>query len=379
VVRDRAAKRCVEAVRQGAAPGDRRGALIGSGRRVSRGGCVWIRARGAANLGAMSSPSDVSNLGGSKLPAVAAIAGLAARQHGLVTIGQLLAAGFTRRLVHVRVRVGWLHRVHRGVYAVGHPPVTREAHWMAAVLACGTGALLSHRSAAALWGVRNSAASLIDVLAPGRRGHRRDGIRVHGARSLEPADRDEVNAIPVTALPRTIIDLGDTVSHTALEYAIHRAEGRRILDLDVLRDRLARMPANHRGAARIRRIIGAPLHQLDAQTRSRWERRFLRICRDHGIPAPEVNRWIPLPIAAGGLEVDFCWPRSRLVVEVDEERTHRTRRARRNDPARDRALVAAGWRPIRFPEAELEDAADVAAAVTAALAAERRPSVSSGA
>ena len=293
---------------------------------------------------------------------------IAERQHTIVTLAQLLAAGFTRRVVYLRVRTGWLHEVHRGVFAVGCPPTTREAHWMAAVLACGPGALLSHTAAAALHGIRPSAATLIDITSPNQRGRRRDGLRVHRATLIEPDDFDEINNIPVTALPRTIIDLGTAVSHEALEYAIHRAEGRRILDLAALRDRLARMPANHRGAARVRRIVGAPLHDLDARTRGRAERRFLRICWRYDIPEPEVNLWIPLPIAAGGLEVDFCWPDRRLVVEVDEDRTHGTRRARRNDPARDRALVAAGWRPIRFPEDELERRpAEVAADVTAAL------------
>ena len=144
----------------------------------------------------------------------------------------------------------------------------------------------------------------------------------------------------------------------------------RILDVTALRDRLTRMPANHRGAARVRAIVGAPLHDLDARTRGRAERQFLRICRRYSVPTPEVNRWIALPIASGGLEVDFCWPHARLVVEVDEERTRHTHRASRNDPARDRALVAAGWRPIRLPEIELERRpADVAADIRAAIGA----------
>ena len=158
------------------------------------------------------------------------------------------------------------------------------------------------------------------------------------------------------------------VSPGSLEYAIHRAESRRILDLAALREVVARMPANHRGAARVRAIVGDPLHAVVARTRGSAERRFLRICRRYGVPMPRVNEWVALPIAPGGLEVDFSWPDQRLIVEIDEPLTHDTHRARRNDPARDRALTAAGWRPMRFPDHELElRPAGVAAEVLEAI------------
>lgn len=269
-------------------------------------------------------------------------------------------------MVHSRTRAGTLHRIHRGVYAVGHPPTTREAHWLAAVLACGPGSLLAYASAGALWGVRASAAALIDVVSPTRAGRTRDGIRVHRGAKLTDADRALRNGIPVTALPRTIIDLATVLNHDALEYAIHRAESKRLVTVGELHQALHRL-RGHPGTGPVRGIVGDPWHALEARTRGRKERRFLAICREHGVEPPRVNEWIALPIASGGFEVDFHWPERGLVVEVDERASHDTVRAFRNDRARDRLLGDAGWRVIRFAEEELSDAAAVADAVLRAL------------
>src|SRR3954451_9168545 len=157
------------------------------------------------------------------------IAAAADTQHGLITLAQLRSLGATPMMVRVRVNRGTLHPVHRGVYSVGHRPITPEARWLAAVLACGPGALLSHRSAAALHGIRNTAAAKIDVTAPTRRGLTLDAITLHRATTVQPEDRDIVRGVPVTSLPRTIIDLAACVSPSALEYAIHRAESQRKL------------------------------------------------------------------------------------------------------------------------------------------------------
>ena len=291
---------------------------------------------------------------------------VAAGQHGLITMAQLLDLGLTRKMVEGRIRLGLLHPVHRGVYAVGTPPRTREAHWLAAMLACGPGAVLSHASAAGLWRIRGSASALIDVISPRRTGRTRRGITVHRASSLTAADITEVDGIPVTTIPRAIIDLATVISPPALEYAIHRAESQRKVTPEQLRATLACLPGV-RGTAAVAAIVGAPHHDLDARTRSPWERRLLAICRDHGIPLPEVNRWIPLEIAAGGLEVDFCWRRQRLVVEVDENASHGTLRARRNDPERDRALEAAGWPVCRVAEDEFARPQEIAAKLLRAL------------
>jgi large subunit ribosomal protein L11 len=249
-------------------------------------------------------------------------------------------------MVESRVRRGFLIRLYRGVFAVGHAPITDEARWLAAVLACGPDAVLSHRQAGALWRVRSTLSPRIDVTARTRRGFTVDAITVHRATTLTPEDRDAYRGVPVTSLPRTIIDLATRISPSSLEYAIHRAEAQRKLTPADLHEALARNPGVP-GTVAVRRIIGAPGHDLDAKTRSRWEVCFLKICRTHDIPDPKVDRWVPLDIPAGGLEVDFCWPAERLVVEVDERASHHTIRAQRRDPERDTALSAAGWQVIR--------------------------------
>jgi hypothetical protein len=295
-----------------------------------------------------------------------AVSELASERHGLVTLVQVLEVGMTARMVEVRVRRGFLHPMYRGVFAVGHRPTSDEAWWLAAVLACGEGALLSHRSAAALWGLRRSAATAIDVTAPTRRGYAQRGIRLHRATTIASIDHDLYRGVPVTSLPRTVIDLATVVPFDALEYALHRAEAQRKLSPAQLQEILARL-RGRRGTGPVRTIVERPHHRLDARTRSPWERRFLAVCRAHEIPEPRVNEWIALEIASGGLEVDFSWPRQGLVVEVDEEASHHTLRAQRNDPERDRALRAAGWRVLRVAEKDFAQPSLIAEKVLRAL------------
>jgi predicted transcriptional regulator of viral defense system len=299
------------------------------------------------------------------------MAAIAAAQHGLITIAQLRDLGATRKMIRIRLRRGSLHEVYPSVYAVGHRPITQDARWLGAVLACGEGALLSHRSAAALWRIRNTAAPRIDVTAPTRRGYTRRAISLHRATTLQLEDRDEIRAIPVTSLPRTIVDLPTCISRSAVEYAIHNAERQRKLKPADLHEILERLSGVN-GTAVVRRIVGRPGHDLDAQTRSRWELRFLEICRATDIPMPRVNEWIPLDVPAGGLEVDFSWPDLRLVVEVDEEAGHTTIRARKNDPRRDAALRAGGWRVLRVAESDFGDVRAIAARVRSSILARRR-------
>ncbi len=233
--------------------------------------------------------------------------------------------------------------------------------------------MLSHRSAAALWGIRPATAAAVDVTALRRRGYTSKLITVHRSTTLEEIDIDTVAGIPVTGPARTIVDLAALVSPGSLEYAIHRAEAQRKVTSRELEEILLRM-FGKRGTAAVRALVAAPHHELDARTRSPWERRFLAICRAYGIPEPRVNRWIALENAAGGAEVDFSWPDRRLVVEVDENASHRTIRARRNDCERDLALRRAGWRVLRVGEDEFPRPATIAASVHAALGAGRRRS-----
>jgi very-short-patch-repair endonuclease len=251
-------------------------------------------------------------------------------------------------MIQRRVAHGWLHRIHHGVYAVGHTNISREGHWMAATLACGPGAVLSHRSAAALLGIRGTSAGRVEVSSPGRAGHSRRGIQVHSGDTLETRDVCVVDAIPCTTVSRTIFDLSAVLNREALEYALHRAQVEPSrLDFGELSALLRRLAARP-GTAQLRSLLGRPPELSDAEAKSRVERAFLALCRKAGLPRPRVNAWIPLPIPAGGLEVDFTWPDHMLAVETDTSTFHDTSRARRNDPARDRALTLAGWRVVRF-------------------------------
>jgi very-short-patch-repair endonuclease len=277
-----------------------------------------------------------------------AVAALAAHQHGVVSTAQLLEIGLTRRMIQHRVARGWLHRIHHGVYAVGHTRVSREGRWMAATLACGPGAVLSHRSAAAHHGIRKTNVTWAEVTSPGRAGHSRDGIRVHSGDTLTAEDVCILGAIPCTTVERTIFDLSAVLNRDALEYALHRAQsGPTPFDFGALSELLERLPGRP-GTPRLRSLLGRPADLTDAQAKSRMERAFLALCRRASLPEPRVNAWIPLPIPAGGHEVDFTWPDRMLVVETDSAGFHDTTRARRNDPARDRALMLAGWRVARF-------------------------------
>jgi very-short-patch-repair endonuclease len=251
-------------------------------------------------------------------------------------------------MIERRVACGWLHRIHHGVYAVGHANISREGRWMAATLACGHGAVLSHRSAAAHLGIRDSSAAWIEVSAPRRCGHSRRSIKVHSGDTLSSADVCIVDAIPSTTVARTIFDLSAVLNRDALEYALHRAESMpSSVDFAQLAALLERFPGR-RGTPRLRSLLGRPAELTDAQAKSRMERAFLALCRKAGLRRPRVNAWIPLPIPAGGLEVDFSWLDRRLAVETDSATFHNTSRARRNDPARDRALMLAGWRVARY-------------------------------
>jgi very-short-patch-repair endonuclease len=222
---------------------------------------------------------------------------LAARQHGVVSFGQLVRAGLGRASVTRRIREGWLHRVHRGVYALGTGNLTREGYFMAAVLAVGKGAVLSHASAAALHKLSPTCPPIIHVTVPGWGGRsRRKGIVIHRSSTLTPAEITIHRGIPVTTVPRTLADLG-----------------------------------------------WGP-----ERTRSDLERLFLRICREHGIPKPEVN------VRLGPYEVDFLWRAERLVVEVDGYRYHSGRAAFGADRIRDRELQRHGFVVLRFTDRELD-------------------------
>jgi hypothetical protein len=213
------------------------------------------------------------------------IARLAARQHGVVALWQLTALGVSTSGISRRVADGRLRRVHQGVYAVG--PLDRRGYWMAAVLACGERALLSHRDAAMLWSLRRTSRTAVDVTAPGTRRRRRPRITVHGSTELHPDDRAEVDGIPVTSVPRTLLDLAEVVPAEHLRRAYEAAERRELLDMRAVHELIARSNG--------RRGLSALLALLDydpreaIESKSDLESRFLDLVRDAGLPIPQLN------------------------------------------------------------------------------------------
>jgi hypothetical protein len=276
------------------------------------------------------------------------LAEFAARRHGVVSAAQLHEIGFDEAAIRRRVAAGRLHRLYRGVYAVGHTIVNREGRWLAAVLACGDGAALSHRTAAALWGIRPTASARIDVTVPRTSGVRSSSaIVVH--RPRQPAETTRLDGIPVTTPGQTLADLATALPRRQLEKAVEMAEVRRLH---------VAPPRDHAGLQRLRQ---AAVHALPATTRSPLEDAFLELCDNHGIPRPLVNTVVE------GYEVDFCWPELRLIVETDGFEHHGTRAAFERDRARDARLTARGWRVVRLTDAQVRnDAASSAEVVLAA-------------
>lgn len=239
---------------------------------------------------------------------------------------------------------GRLHRVYRGVYAVGRPGLSLHGRWMAAVLVCGPDALLSHRSAAMLHDLARTDATRIDVTAPGRAGRTHHGLTVHRAGGLTAADRTVVSGIPVSSVSRTLLDLAAVLPLQRLERALGQAERLRVFDLGPIRDALARAP-RHRGALRLRAAL-AELDPAQGLTESELEERFQTLCRDAALPEPERNRW--LAVGDGHVRPDFAWTDARLIVETDGAAVHRTAAAFERDRRRDQELTLARWRVIRI-------------------------------
>lgn len=292
----------------------------------------------------------------------ARIAVLAAQQHGVVRWDQLIDAGFGRGAIDHRVRIGWLHRMHRGVFAVGHRPLTREARWMGAVLACGDGAGLSHAGATALWEIRPYSGTWTDVTVPSRAGRvGRDRIRLHRSGALTRDNIATHRGIPVTTVARTLLDVAAALTPPRIARTVEQTEIRRLFDLSAIDRTLARHPG-HPGAARLRKALS--LYSEDEFTRSELEKAFLALCAAHDIPRPLVNHIVQ------GQEVDFFWPHQRLIVETDGRATHLTHAAFESDRARDARLLALGYRTMRVSDRQVRlDAATVAATLRAVLGA----------
>jgi hypothetical protein len=298
-----------------------------------------------------------------------AIAALAATQHGVVALRQLRELGLSSSAVRSRVAAGRLHRVYPGVFAVGHPLLGGNGRLMAAVLACGDGTCLSHRSAADHRGVRANARSAIDVISPRRRGRGLTRIDVHRPDTLLPRDVKLVDGIPTTTLARPLLDLAEVVTPRQLERAVERAADLRELGMHALDDVLARAQGR-RGAPTLRAVLN-DIRPGTTLTRNDLEEAFLAICRDANTPPDGVNVWIPYP-DGGGAEADFAWREHKLIAEVDGRETHLTPQAFEHDRRRDQRLATLGWRVVRFSWRQVTaEPARVAATVSALHAAQR--------
>ena len=291
------------------------------------------------------------------------ISRLAERQHGVVSLPQLQFLGLSARAVRDRVAAGRLTRIHRGVYAVGHGRLTLRGHWMAAVLAYGPGAVLSHRSAAALHGIRPDNRPKTDVTVPGRSARSRPGIVVHRSTTLQPADITTIDGIPCTSLARTLLDLAEVIDRQGVERAVSQAEVLCIFDLREVEDVLSRATGRH-GAGVLRSVLAE--YDGPTLTEKELEARFLALCRAASLPKPEVNAWITLDDGIA-YKIDFLWRAERLAVETDGWETHRTRQAFENDRRRDRRLRLAGLDVVRFTWRDVEREPDEVTAELAAL------------
>jgi predicted transcriptional regulator of viral defense system len=268
----------------------------------------------------------------------------------MVTRRQLAAIGITRSALSRRVEAGRLERVHRGVYAVGHRQRTREATWIAAVMACSPGAFLSHLDAAALWKIYESRGTTIHVTTTARSARRLLGVRVHRARRIDPQDVTKKDAIPVTTVARTLIDLTDVLSSDRILRAMREAEYLKLLDTDTLIAAVQR--AN--GRRRLSELTTAIARHTPGQiVREELEHRFLELLHKAGLPQPQTN--VKVKTWRQTYEVDCLWPDQGVAVELDGRGAHIRATAFEEDRARDAALTATGLRPLRFTWRRITD------------------------
>lgn len=291
---------------------------------------------------------------------------LARRQHGLVSRRQLLDLGLTKAGIRHRLRIGRLHQVRPGIYVVGRPELTHLGRWMAAVLACGEGAVLSHTSAGALWGLCRES-SRIEITVPAPRHPRQHGVRVRQTVRMPSADVSRRHRIPVTSPVRTLIDLAVVLRLQRLESAVIAADKLDLVGAERLRGEIERR-AGVPGVPGVRRLLDGPTFAL---TDSVLERRFLRLVVEAGLPMPETGAVVE------GFRTDFLWRDLGLVVETDGLRYHRTPVQQARDRRRDNVHAEAGFTPLRFTHEQVtrrpEEVRRTLLAVHRRLRDERRP------
>ncbi|HET8979458.1 MAG TPA: DUF559 domain-containing protein, partial [Solirubrobacteraceae bacterium] len=287
-----------------------------------------------------------------------------ALQHLVFSLEQLTGLGLSASAVHKRAATKRLHRIHRGVYSlVPADQLGWRGRYMAAVLACGEGAVISHREAAALHNLRPSNRARIDVTVPGRSAPQVKGVTAHRSNTLTRADTTVVDGIPCTTIARTHLDLAAVVPRHHTERALNQAEVMGVFDLRALRDQIDRNPRAP-GTAQLSAALA--LYKEDtAPTESETEAVFVALCRSAGLPEPDRQVWFDFDDGGDPIRADFVWRAQRLVLEVDSPTYHGTARAFESDRRRDQRLVRAGWRVVRVTRRQLEeDPASVVELVT---------------
>jgi very-short-patch-repair endonuclease len=301
-------------------------------------------------------------------PPDARLARIARRQHGVVTHRQLAAVGIAGSALRSRVEAGRLVRLYRGVFAVGHVQRTREARWIAAVMACGRGAVLSHFDAAALWRIHEGCGPNVHVTATGYAGRKLPRVHAHRSRQLDTADVTVKDAIPVTTVARTLIDLTDLLSSDRVLRAIREAEYLGLLDLDALFAAVQRAHGRHNINVLTQAI---ERHRPGQIVRQELEHCFLELVHQAGMDEPETN--VKVQTRRRTYTVDCLWRKEGVVVELDGRSAHARAMAFEEDRARDAALSAIGLRPLRFTWYRVtREGADVIGELQATLRQARR-------
>jgi very-short-patch-repair endonuclease len=288
------------------------------------------------------------NSGGSSWGAIASLAGA---QHGVVSRQQLRRLGKGKEAINHAIATGRLHPVFRSVFCVGHPPLSRQARLLAAVLACGEGSVVSHGTAAAHLGLWERPPSQIDVIAPVEAGRKPRGIRRRHAPPPLAGERCVHEAVPCTTPSRTIVDIAGFVGESMLRRTIEQAAVHRVLDVAAIYAILD--GPRRRGSSLLRRVlVDWRRYTPDTRLRSVLEARLLELLSRHGIPEPRCN--VALMIGGERFEVDFLWEHRRAIVEADGGKYHDNPQARARDRRRDRLFKAAGYRVWRLGWSDLE-------------------------
>jgi predicted transcriptional regulator of viral defense system len=294
------------------------------------------------------------------------LGGLAARQHGVFALRQVAEHAHA---IYRRERAGRLFRIHHGVYAlVPRRLLSREGRWLAAVLACGDHAALSHRSAAHLHELRATTRNGIDVIVAGTMPHRHAGVDLHRSVNLAENDVTTVRGVPVTTVARTLLDLAAVVSRHQLARALYQADLLRALDVRAIARQLDRNPRAH-GAGRLRTELDLPADSSDSPLADR----FLAAWRASGGPEPEREPYIDAGDGGIPLRPDFVWREPRVAVETDGRGSHDTRHAFEDDRLRDQRLSGAGWVVIRVTDRQLRGDPDRILGLVRSLIVRRRP------